>query len=992
MKPNERAFEDAIEASLIEQGGYASGTTNSFSAALGLDPVDVIAFLRSTQEKALAQLVIRYGGTDAEAGFLKRLASEIDERGTLDVLRNGVEDQGVKLRLAFFRPAHGLTPELQERYERNRLVVVRQLAYGQGDNTLDLCLFLNGIPVATAELKNPLTNQTVEHAKEQYRRDRDSENVTLGRRALVHFAVDPEEVAMTTKLAGTKTEFLPFNLGFDGGKGNPTNPDGYRTTYLWERVWERNAWLDLLARFLHVVMPSEGSKVEKRKQALTIFPRFHQWDAVLNLEADARTNGSGHSYLVQHSAGSGKSNTIAWLAHRLSSLHDATDAKVFDKIVVITDRVVLDRQLQETIYQFDHVWGVVEKIDKDSQQLADALAGEQARIIITTLQKFPFVLDKIGELPSRSYAVIVDEAHSSMTGEAAKEMKAVLGGTDEEALLAQAEAEDAAEEAAHGDGEDFLLDSLAKSAAARGRQANMSFFAFTATPKARTLEIFGTPDPLTGKKVPFHLYRMRQAIEEGFILDVLANYTTYDTYYRIEKAISGDPTYEIPKARAAIARFLTLHPHNLAQKAEIVVEHFRQHTAAKIGGKAKAMVVTSSRLHAVRYKQALDRYILSKGYGDIHALVAFSGTVIDAGDEFTEPKMNGFPESQTAKNFGEGDYQVLVVAEKFQTGYDQPLLHTMFVDKSLKGLHAVQTLSRLNRTHPEKSDTFVLDFRNDVEDIQESFKPYFEATAAIPTDPNLLYDTRRDLYSFDVLREEEVEPAARLIASLGNERDHPKLYALIDPALERFIALEETKQEEFRGAIQRFIHIYSFLSQVVPFTDTGLERDYLYARALNLMLPGRAEGRLDLGQEVELTHLRLEKTFEGSAALDHGEGDIQTIFDGRGPANEPEAEHLSQIVALVNERFGMKLTDTDQLLFDQFEADWAADPVLSAQAKENDLANFRLAFDREFMNTVVTRMDANNAIFGRILDDAEVRDFLADVYVRKVYARLREAA
>jgi type I restriction enzyme, R subunit len=992
VKANERAFEDAIEASLVEHGGYGSGSPSSFDSALGLDPLGVLDFIRSTQERQVAQLELRYGGGGAEAGLLKRLASEIDERGTLDVLRNGVEDQGVKFRLAFFKSAHGLTPELEQRYEANRLTVVRQLAYGQGDNTLDLALFLNGIPVATAELKNPLTNQGVEHAKRQYREDRDPQNVTLARRVLVHFAVDPEEVAMTTKLAGQQTQFLPFNLGDDGGKGNPPNSDGYRTSYLWEQVWSRANWLDLLARFLHVVVPAEGSKADQRRKAVTIFPRFHQWDAVLKLEADARANGSGSSYLVQHSAGSGKSNTIAWLAHRLSNLHDASDVKVFDKVVVITDRVVLDRQLQETIFQFEHVWGVVEKIDKDSQQLADALAGEQARIIITTLQKFPFVLDKIEELPKRRYAVIVDEAHSSMTGESAKEMKAVLGGSDEAALLEQAEAEDAATEAKQPDGEDFLIDSLSRSAAARGRQSNMSFFAFTATPKGRTLEIFGTPNSVSGKKEPFHLYRMRQAIEEGFILDVLANYTTYDTYFRIEKAISDDPEYEKAKARSAIARFLTLHPHNLAQKAEIIVEHFRQHTAQKIGGKAKAMVVTSSRLHAVRYKQAIDRYINAKGYGDIHALVAFSGTVIDEGDEFTESNMNGFPESQTAREFGEGDYQVLVVAEKFQTGYDQPLLHTMFVDKSLKGLFAVQTLSRLNRTRPEKSDTFVLDFRNDIEDIQESFKPYYEATAAIPTDPNLLYDTRRDVYSFDVLREDEVEAAARLIASLGNERDHPKLYALLDPGLERFNALPDKTQDEFRAALQRFVNIYSFLSQVVSFTDTNLERDYLYARALGLMLPGRAEGSLDLGTEVELTHLRLEQTFEGSASLERGEGDVQTIFDGRGSSNEPIPERLSQIVALINERFGMQLTDADQLLFDQFEQDWLADSTLATQAKENDLSNFRLAFDREFMKTVVTRMDANNEIFKKILDDAEVRDFLADVYVRKVYARLRDAA
>lgn len=990
MKAIERAFEDAIEESLLERGGYTCGSPDSFDAALGLDPPGVLNFLEATQEQAVAQLVSRYGAArpEAEAGLLKRLAAEIDARGTLDVLRHGAVDQGVSFKFAYFKPAHRLTPELLARYEANTLTLVRQLAYGQGLNTLDLCLFLNGVPVATAELKNPLTHRTVEHAKEQYRRDRDPDNVLLGRRALVHFAVDPEEVAMTTKLEGQRTQFLPFNLGFGGGAGNPPNPHGYRTSYLWERVWQRDAWLDLLGRFLHVEMPGEGSKSDRRKQARAIFPRFHQWDSVVKLEADARVHGAGQNYLVQHSAGSGKSNSIAWLAHRLSTLHDTSDEKVFDKVVVITDRVVLDRQLQNTIYQFEHVHGVVERIDNDSAQLAQALAGEQARIIITTLQKFPFILDKVAELPQRRYAVIVDEAHSSQTGEAAKDLKLALGeGKDEDAALAAAEAADLEDEEARGDGEDFL----ARQAAARGRQSNLSFFAFTATPKARTLELFGTRDPATNRFAPFHLYTMRQAIEEGFILDVLANYATYDTYFRIEKAIRDDPEYEIPKAKAAIARFLTLHPHNLAQKAEIVVEHFRQHTHSKIGGQAKAMVVASSRLHAVRYKLALDRYIHDQSYGDVHALVAFSGTVINQGDEFTEARMNNFPEAQTAREFGEGDYQVLVVAEKFQTGYDQPLLHTMFVDKPLSGLHAVQTLSRLNRIHPQKTDTFVLDFRNDAEDIQAAFKPYYEATVAIPTDPNLLYDTRRDLDAHNVLREDEVENAARLLVSLGSERDHPKLYALLDPAVERFNALPEHEQDEFRAALGRFVHVYAFLSQVVSFADTQLERDYLYSRALAAMLPGSREGRLDLGREVELTHLRLEKDFEGSVSLEGGEGEVRTILDGRGPQNEPEAEHLSRIVDQINERFGLNLTDADQLLFDQFEQDWLHDPTLAAQAKENDIANFRFAFDKTFMNTVVTRMDANGEIFKRVLDDKDFRDLLADYYVKKVYDRLREA-
>ncbi|MCY4085405.1 MAG: type I restriction endonuclease [Actinomycetia bacterium] len=989
MRADERAFEASVEGWLLSGGGYVRGDPDSFDAGLGLDPAVLIGFLEATQARSLEALVTRYGGdrVSAEAGLLKRVAGEIDGRGTLDVLRHGVVDLGVSFRLVFFRPAHGLTRELLARYEANRLGVVRQLPYEAGEGkTLDLCLLVNGVPVATAELKNPLTGQDVEDAKKQYRTDRDPGNVLLGRRALVHFAVDPEQVAITTRLEKGDTRFLPFNLGDAGAAGNPANPGGHRTSYLWERVWRRDAWLDLLARFLHVEMPDGGSKAQRRRGAWVIFPRFHQWEAVVGLEADARERGAGQHYLIQHSAGSGKSNTIAWLAHRLSSLHTASDEKVFDKVVVITDRVVLDRQLQDTIYQFEHVHGVVERIDTDSAQLAGALAGEQARIIITTLQKFPFVLDKVEELPSRRYAVIVDEAHSSQTGEAAKDLKAVLGeATPGEDLLAKAEVEDLAEVEARGDGQDFL----ARSAAARGRQPNLSFFAFTATPKAKTLELFGTPNPVTGNCEPFHLYTMRQAIEEGFILDVLASYTTYDTYYRIEKAITDDPEYEKPRAQAAIARFVTLHPHNLAQRAEVIVEHFRNHTAHRIAGKAKAMVVTSSRLHAVRYKQALDRYIRDKGYKDVHTLVAFSGTVIDQGEEFTEPRMNRFPESQTPKQFGDGDYQVLVVAEKFQTGYDQPLLHTMYVDKPLKGLHAVQTMSRLNRIHPEKTDTFVLDFRNEVEDIQKAFQPYYGHTAAVPTDPNLLYDTRQDLDKFDVLREEEIEPAVRLITNLASGRDHPRLYALLDPALDRFKKLPEEEQDEFRGALQRFLNAYRFLAQIVSFTDTRLERDYLYCRALQSLLPGTGTGRLDLGKDVQLTHLRLEQTWQGSATPQHTDGEVRAIFDGRGKQHDPETEKLSQIVELINERFGLNLGEADQLLFDQFEETWATDQTLAAQAKANDLTNFRLAFDRQFMNTIINRMDANDEILKRILDNHDFRNLLADYYTTKIYTRLR---
>ena len=992
MKPDEKGFEAAIEAALLESG-YRRSDPAEFDRRLGLDQEQLFAFIETTQPKAWADLVGRYGGEPEEVrkGFARRLAHELDQRGTVDVLRHGVVDLGVSLRLAYFKPAHGLTPELQTLYAANRVTVTRQFRYDpHADSSIDLAILVNGIPTATAELKNPITNQTIEDAIRQYREDRDATNLSLSRRAVVHFAVDPERVAMTTRLAGRSTQFLPFNLGCDGGAGNPINPAGHRTAYLWERVWARDAWLDLLCRFIHVERPDHGTVAERKAAERVIFPRYHQWDCVLRLEADAREHGAGQNYLVQHSAGSGKSNTIAWTAHRLASLHDSGDEKVFDKVIVITDRVILDRQLQETIYQFEHVRGVVQKIDEDSGQLLKALAGEQARIIITTLQKFPVVLDKIKDLGeqlrNRRYAVIVDEAHSSQTGESAKDLKLVLGETEEQEMT-RAEAEDAG---LVTEAIDDAEEALAREAVHRGRQGNLSFFAFTATPKARTLELFGVLNPDTGKYEPFHLYTMRQAIDEGFIRDVLEYYTTYKTLWRIEKAIRDDPRYEPGKARRAIARFVTLHPSNLAQKAEIIVEHFRAHTMAKIGGQAKAMVVTASRLHAVRYKQALDRYIAKQGYTDLHTLVAFSGGIDDKGLRYTEQGMNALPASETAERFGTSEYQVLIVAEKYQTGFDQPLLHTMYVDKVLLGLAAVQTLSRLNRIHPLKTDTFVLDFRNDTDDIVKAFEPYYGRTVAPPTDPNLLYDVRGRLEQFDVLRDAEIDAAVAALLAGTAAAAHAQIYSHLEPAVDRFRLLPELQRLEFKDALDKFVRLYAFLSQVVPFADTRLERDYRYARALAPLIRSAATSeRLDLGEEVELTHLRTEITSEGSLALSTEVGEVKTIYgEGLGVQDAPDQEPLSEIVNELNEKFGLALTERDQLLFDQFEGTWLADAEVADQAKNNTLENFRLVFGRRFLDTIVGRMDENEAIYRRILDDDEFQKVLVDVYAGRVYRLL----
>jgi len=989
MKPDEKAFEEHVAGSLVESGGYRvvklGNASGDFDAERGLDLAELFAFIGATQTAEWERLAKLHGGeAKARERFADRLAKELDERGTVDVLRHGVVDLGVRVRLAFFKPAHGLTPELVARYEANRLTVTRQLPYEPGTSkTLDLALFVNGIPVATAELKNALTGQGVEDAKEQYREDRDPRNVTL-RRTVVHFAVDTEQIAMTTRLESASTRFLPFNRGHDRGKGNPPNPEGHRTAYLWERVWEKDAWLDLLGRFVHVERPhAKGSK----PSGTVIFPRYHQWDAVIKLSAHARENGAGESYLVQHSAGSGKSNTIAWLAHRLSSLHDANDEKVFDKVIVITDRVVLDKQLQETIYQFEHAHGVVQRIDESSAQLAEALSGQAARIIITTLQKFPFVLDKVDELPARRYAVLVDEAHSSQTGETAKDMKKVLGS-------GPISSGDLAAEGSNGYGSelgDTAEDALVREAAARGRQDNLSFFAFTATPKGRTLEMFGTYDEVVGHSVPSHLYSMRQAIEEGFIHDVLASYVTYQTYFKIEKAVEDDPEYDPGEAGAAIARFVTLHDHNLSQKAEVIVEHFRRHVAKKIGGRAKAMVVTSSRKHAVRMARALRKYVDEHGYGSLGILVAFSGTVEDEGVQYSEPQMNGFPESQTPREFERDEWRFLVVADKYQTGFDQPLLYAMYVDKVLTGLAAVQTLSRLNRRAEGKDGTFVLDFRNDADAIRAEFETYYGETVAPPTDPNLLYDTRHALDEYGVLRSEEVAKVAALLVADDNINNHARLHAALAPAVDRFYALEDEEQEAFRDALGRFVRIYSFLSQIVSFTDSGLERDYRFCRALASFVKRPAGDTLDLGTQVELTHLQLEQTFEGSVSLGSEQGVVTTIYSGAGRVHEPEASPLSHIIERLNERFGLKLTEADRLHLDGIAQNLVEDENVQRQAAANSQANFGVQFPQHFQGAVVDRLAGAERFSFELLDNEDLAQQVMSVYLPLVYGKAKVA-
>jgi type I restriction enzyme R subunit len=978
----EKTFEAAIEDSLLAAGGHTRGDSAGFDPQRALWPSVLVDFLKDSQPDAWGKLAKLHGAT-IDNKVVALVAKELDQRGTLDVLRHGITDSGVRLHLAYFKPASGLNPESFALYGKNVLTATRQVHYStkNPDLSLDLVLALNGIPVASAELKNPLTGQSVEHAKYQYRHDRDPIEPLFRwkQRALVHFAVDPDLVFMATRLAGKATDFLPFNQGNGTAAGNRPNPNGYRTAYLWEQVWVKDNWLDILARFIHV------EKTDKGKDKAIVFPRYHQWDAVTKVLADVRSRGVGENYLIEHSAGSGKSNSIAWLAHRLSGLHDAADKPIFTSVIVITDRRVLDKQLQDNIYQFEHKQGVVEKIDTDSKQLAAALTTGTP-IIISTIQKFSFVLDKVAVAGNRRYAIIVDEAHGSQTGESASNLKKVLAVTS----LEKAEAEDDT-----GTG-DETTDEVLKAIGARGRQPNLSFFAFTATPKKQTIELFGRPGP-DGQPKEFHLYSMRQAIEEGFILDVLAHYTTYRTYYRFAKAVDEDPEVVKSKAKRAIVRYASLHPHHLAQKTEVMVEHFRAHTQHRIGGRAKAMVVTRSRLHAVRYKRAFDAYIREKGYTDLGVLVAFSGTVIDENVEFTESRINGFPESQLPEKFGGDDYQLLIVAEKYQTGFDQPLLHTIFVDKRLKGLKAVQTLSRLNRMCPGKEDTFVLDFENDADEMLEAFAPYYERPEIDePTDPNQLYTLKTNLEAFQFFWKQEVEDFAKVFfkpKAKQRPSDQGLLNAILDPAVGRFTAEpDEDRREEFRGLLLSYVRLYGFVSQIAAFGDPDLEKLYAFGRLLRMKLPRREGGGiLDLDDDVTLTYYRMDKTYDGAVTLPIGGQQALTgpTAVGTEKAKDDALSPLSKVIELINERFGTDFTENDKLLMVQVVNDLAENEGLADQARTNTMTNFRHAFNPAAMNAVLNRMERNEGIAEQFMANEELRGMMLDAMMREFYQRAR---
>ena len=990
----ERRFEQDIEEYLITEGGYEKGDSSVFNRSLALDTGTFVSFIKNSQPKKWERYVRIYGA-DSEKQIVERFCREVKMVGLLRVIRRGFTDRGITFQVVFWKPETSLNATTIAQYEANVLHCTRQLHYSvHNENSIDIVLFVNGIPVVSMELKCQFTGQDTANAIQQYKFDRATKDTIFAfkERVLVHFAVDLSRVYMTTRLEGDKTYFLPFNQGSNGagcvgGAGNPINPDGYDTDYLWKNVLCKERLLEILQKYLHL----ETVRDQKTGRILSermIFPRYHQLDVVTKLLADVKENGAGHNYLIQHSAGSGKSNSIAWLAHRLSGLHDANNEKIFQSVIIVTDRRVLDSQLQNTVYQFDHVEGVVVKVDKNARQLQQAIE-DGAGIIITTLQKFPVIYKEVNS-GNKRFAVIVDEAHSSQTGDAARKLKRALADT-EEILREYAELE-GREEEKRKDDEDRLLDELA----AQGMHDNLSFFAFTATPKGKTLNMFGWKDS-KGSWHPFHIYSMRQAIEEGFILDVLKNYMTYKMYYKIVKNIPDDPELDTVAGVRAIQKYETLHPHNISQKTTIMLEHFRNVTMHKIGGKAKAMVVTPSRLHAVRYVQEFKRQIEEKGYSDLDVLVAFSGEIEDDGVTYTEEKINKTKDGETIREkalpeaFHSDDYGMLIVAEKYQTGFDEPLLHTMFVDKKLSGVKAVQTLSRLNRTARGKQDTFVLDFVNSAEDIKAAFEPYYEETVLLKeTNPNVIYDLKNTLDQYRVYQQMEVDRFAEIFYS-GKEQiagDLGKLRSTIRPALDRYYALEPERQDMFKSTLQRFNRIYSFVTQVCRLFDKEIHKFSVYARFLSMQLPKGHGEHVDVDDKVLLEYYRLEKDFDGAIELESAEGGFVPIT-GEAGRREQKKDPLTVLIDKINERYGTNFTEMDKVLV-QMENDYAAQSKWQSYARNNDRKTFMLLFEKDFPNMAAQRYEQNDDFFVRLFSDPELMKQVMETVGSVLYQRLRK--
>ena len=999
-KDTEKNFEADIQAWLTSaEGGWTAATDAGYRASVekAVDLDTLVDFVQRTQPKAWERFV-RQSGDDPKQRFFKRFDDEVVEHGLVYVLRHGFKDRGIDFRVCFFRPESTLNAELVKKYEANTCQCIRQWHYSPNNgNSVDMMLAVNGIPVVAIELKNQLCGQDIRDGIIQWKTARDPREACFRFRCrvLVFMAMDLYECAMTTKLDGKKTRFLPFNQGScgagrDGGKGNPPaekNAD-YVTGYVWKQVLQKDSLLDILQKFIsdteekENVRQSDGTVKEVKKRKI-IFPRYHQLDVVRKLIADVQAKGTGRNYLVQHSAGSGKSNSIAWTAYRLSGLHDEANRPVFTSVIVVTDRRVLDKQLQDTIYSFEHKEGLVALIDdkqnkhgsKGSKALRDAI-DDGIRIIVTTLQKFPFIFEEVDRSKKKNFAVIVDEAHSSQTGNSAAKLKIALADTSD-ALREYAELEGKSE-AEVEDAEDRIVREMLT----HGQHKNLSFFAFTATPKAKTLQLFGEKQP-DGRIVPFHVYSMRQAIEEGFILDVLRNYTTYRNYYKLAKSVPDNPEMPTTPAMKAARRFEELHPYNLQEKAELIVETFREVTRPAIGGRGKMMVVTASRLAAVRYWHAINDYLKAHGYTDILVMIAFSGALKDPADpkgpEYTESGMNRdaqgnrVTESQTKAVFHD-EGSILVVAEKYQTGFDEPLLHTMVVDKKLRDVKAVQTLSRLNRIYPGKEDTFILDFVNTAEEIQEAFQPYYPETGLEEElDVNRIYSKRKELRDFHVYGDADIRAVCGIYAeNRGSEKTRQgKITSALKPVVGAYNDLSEKERSLFRRTIRAFVKWERFIDQVTRMFDRELHEEAVFCDYLSRLLPDKQKESIDLDKSLALEFYKLEQTFRGAISLESKTTDLPAPeIKPSAPKMDEKRSLLDEVVAAINERYQGDFTEGDRVIIGDLLTRLLKDARLRKIARSSDPQIFKDSqFPRFFEETAQEAYTESTERYTRMFED-----------------------
>ena len=959
LSPTEKKFEEHIEDHL-KTVGYTTTHFSEYDRNFCLIRDQVIDFIKRTQPEEWGRLQEIYD-VDAENKILSRISSEISKRGIIDVLRHQVVDRGVYLNLCYFEPKSDLNPDHLKLYQSNQFTVVRQLHYSnQNENSIDMVLFLNGLPIVTMELKNQLTGQNVKHSENQYRNDRDPKEPLLNfKRCMVHFCVDNNKVSMTTRLAGPKTFFLPYNRDLE----NPPVDEGYRTKYLWEEILPPSSLLDILENFVHVSKEKEfffndkTRKIDSKVKEVLIFPRYHQLDLIRSFRKQLKADGAGKNYLVQHTTGSGKSYSIGWLSHTLTSLYRSTgDTKrMFDTIIVVTDRTVLDDQLRNTIMSLEKIDGVVNGVQHGSQELKKFL--EQGKdIVITTIQKFPFISETISSLGDRTFGVIIDEVHSSQSGELSKELKKSLSKSD--------------------DDDDFDYEEmLRQEIQSRGKQDHISFFGFTGTPKEKTLELFGTKTR-EGTFVPFHIYSMYQSIHEGFTLDVLQNYTTYKRYFKVKQTNDGDIEVPTGKGKRELVRYVDSHEMTIRNKVQIMLDHWIEKGSKEIQGRSRGMIVTQSRKHCVWYFNEINKQLEERGLS-YRCLVGFSGEVSIEGEKFSEPGCNQTigHEGDVPLGLKNPKYRLLVVANKFQTGFDEPLVQSMYVDKKLGGVQCVQTLSRLNRTTSGKTQTFVLDFVNEPDDIRESFQRFYQSTILEgETDPNRLYDLQREVYDFHLYTNEDVNRFCEVF--YDPKRDEGNLHPILDRVVDKFNSIDEDEiKEDFRSKIQSYIRMYGYLSQIINFSDIELEKTFVFLKYLNKKLPKRQTDRFDLSDTIDLDSLRIQKIHEHVEDLVREDTILNPPdFDSTG-VQEPEYDFLSEIINQVNNTYGVNLTEEDRLDLSRLSKRLIEDPEVEKYMNGNNTEdNKRNFFKQQFEGMMIDYINERFDFYKKMDDNPSMKN------------------